>query len=443
MVMISINSSRTGQIKHKLMNAGVAFVLLVMPFISTAASLNTAHWEEDLRVYANELRARHINLFHQISEEDFSAHLQKIKHALPHLDRWQVIIELMRLTRRVGDGHTAVPLWGESSLMLPVKFEPVAAKYIVTAASPTFSGLLGMELTAINNTGINELNSTLSALVPFVENENSATVRIAHALSNVSILMGIGAIPSQSSIELTLLNLQGNRKRVTLPVRDKPAYEKIVWQELGESFPLDYFTHLQHLSINETIDVGFDSKSKTAYLSIKTYPSFEDMLLFSETLTRFLQEQASRHIIIDLRDSYGGDLYMGMLLASFLNQLDSVAWEEGVFVLTSKKTFSAAMVNARQFWRLLNAQIYGQPTGARPNGYQDMGSFTLPHSGLLITYSKRRFRIEDEVNNAVTPDRLINPTLQDIINGHDRVIDAVMTKINLQTKRREHATITQ
>jgi hypothetical protein len=203
------------------------------------------------------------------------------------------------------------------------------------------------------------------------------------------------------------------------------------------------FRLLPALSVEDFIDVGFQSQTKTLYLKITSYPDFETMMAFCSALYDYMLQQSSQNIIIDLRESFGGDLYMGMLLSSFLNHVDSIDWQSGVFVLTSHKTFSAAMVNARQFWRLLNAKIYGEPTGAIPNGYQDMGSFQLPHSKLVITYSKRHFRIEDEPGNAVIPDVMIGTSVEDMRADYDRVLNEVVLKINDKLLRRNNGKVKQ
>lgn len=72
-------------------------------------------------------------------------------------------------------------------------------------------------------------------------------------------------------------------------------------------------------------------------------------------------------------------------------------------MLKDRVTFSAAMVAVR-FKQLLNAKVVGEPTGANPNGYQDMTQFNLPNSDLLITCSKRLFRIQDNNTMGMQPD---------------------------------------
>lgn len=111
-----------------------------------------------------------------------------------------------------------------------------------------------------------------------------------------------------------------------------------------------------------------------------------------------------------------------MVLAYALNLADSIDWKNGVFVLTSNKTFSAGTSNAALFKQLLNAKIVGQPTGSNPNGYQDMDSFTLPNSKLVITYSKRLFRLSPQVNTSLQPDIIINQNRDDLFKGTDSIL---------------------
>ena len=129
-----------------------------------------------------------------------------------------------------------------------------------------------------------------------------------------------------------------------------------------------------------------------------------------------------------MRNNGGGDLYVGVVLAYALNLADSIDWKNGVFVLTSDKTFSAGTSNAALFKQLLNAKLVGQPTGSNPTGYQDMDSFTLPSSKLVITYSKRLFRLSDKANTALQPDIIINQKENDLFNNIDTVLKVLINR---------------
>ncbi len=108
---------------------------------------------------------------------------------------------------------------------------------------------------------------------------------------------------------------------------------------------------------------------------------------------------------------------------------DGIDWKSGVYVLTDKVTFSAATSNASQFRQMLNAKIVGEPTGSNPTGYQDMGEFTLPNSGMIVTYSKRLFKFQDKSTQGVQPDIHIKYDWKSYSNGIDNMMQWVINEI--------------
>jgi C-terminal processing protease CtpA/Prc len=138
-------------------------------------------------------------------------------------------------------------------------------------------------------------------------------------------------------------------------------------------------------------------------------------------------------LVIDFRGNGGGDFFVGLTLAYYLNLADSIDWRSGVYVLTDKYTFSAGVSNAAQYRQILNARIVGEPTGGNPVGYQDMGSFILPNSELTVTYSKRLFRFQDTATQGIRPDVLIEYDWEAYRNGIDNILEWVVD--DLETSR--------
>jgi C-terminal processing protease CtpA/Prc len=141
-----------------------------------------------------------------------------------------------------------------------------------------------------------------------------------------------------------------------------------------------------------------------------------------------MTKNQSSDVIIDMRENGGGDLYVGLILAHGLNLVDGIDWLHGVNVLTGANTFSAGASNAALFRELLNARIVGMPTGSNPTGYQDMDEFSLHHSKLRVTYSKRLFRLQETPTEGVIPDVLVMPKWSDYQQG----IDTAITEILMQ-----------
>ena len=162
--------------------------------------------------------------------------------------------------------------------------------------------------------------------------------------------------------------------------------------------------------------------------------SDSDMEDFADELLEYINKQKTKNLVIDLRGNYGGDFFVGLKLAHRLVLADSIDWKHGVYTLIDNETFSAAMSNAAQFQQLLNAKLVGQATGAKPSGYQDMGQFTLPNSGLVVTYSKRLYHFQRTTALAVFPDVPVPLTIDDYRKGQDRSLNWVWSDIKRRKK---------
>ncbi|WP_305472160.1 S41 family peptidase [Psychrobium sp. 1_MG-2023] len=149
----------------------------------------------------------------------------------------------------------------------------------------------------------------------------------------------------------------------------------------------------------------------------------------AEDLLTFINKHQSQNLIIDLRDNYGGDFFVGLKLAQLLILEDSIDWKSGVYVLIDNVTFSAAMSNAAQFSQLLNATLVGEPTGAKPSGYQDMGQFILPNSKLEVTYSKRHYHFDDNERNALYPQVHIEHSIENYKASKDNQLQWILSDI--------------
>jgi len=73
-----------------------------------APSLTKDEWREDLRYLARELPKRHKNLYHAISQEQFTRAVGELDAAIPSLPDHQIVVRMQQIAAMVGDGHTGV-----------------------------------------------------------------------------------------------------------------------------------------------------------------------------------------------------------------------------------------------------------------------------------------------------------------------------------------------
>ncbi len=433
--MVAKQNTNFGKRQNLFKLVWMIFILNFLPIVTPSHATSpddSNNWLEDIAVYREQMKSHHINPFHRTSETAFDTSLNDLIANLPNLTDWQVTVRLMEITRGIGDGHTSMPLWRQNIDRFPIEFDATEDGMIVSRALAEYKQLLGAKLISIDGTPVNKIYSELAKVVPFVENVYSEKVRVSSALSNAQLLSALELIVDTESAQFDFIAADSTKISMQLEPLSQQQRKTKIYNSLSVVRPEQHFQGLTEINSLEGIWAGYQNQSKTAYLAIESYPDMAAAMRIGEYLNLYLREHKAKHLIVDFRQSYGGDLYIGLLLASYFTALDSIDWQNGVYILISNTTFSAAMSNAMQYKRLMNATLVGQPTGAKPNGYQDMGQFVLPHSQLLVTYSKRVFRFADQEQVAVKPDKYYPVLASDLRKNHDAVLEGVLQQLALQ-----------
>ena len=404
---------------------------IIIPIVLTSnsfsQSIDIQSWTEDIDFYKTNLEKNHIDLYNTISKVEFEQEMQKLKSNLNKKTDTDVIIDLMQLTRKIGDGHTAFSLRGVETHLFPIEIYKVNGQWRVIKTTEKYKDILGKELIAIDGKPMKQVEDEVSKIAQYVENEQSKITRVAQYSMISELLYGLHLTQKEFDAIFTFLDENERKTEVTLKsLNSKDYYENVEFKSLETVIPeIDKPINTKH-------DYLWFSPIKTTqaiYIKFESYPSFEEMETFGASVLNHINNNNIKQIVIDLRNNGGGDFFVGTFLAYYLNLADNIDWKSGVYVLTDKVTFSAATSNASQFRQILNAKIVGEPTGSNPTGYQDMGQFTLPNSGMIVTYSKRLFRFQDKVTQGVQPDVLIKYNWQSYSKGIDNMIEWVINDI--------------
>ncbi len=402
-------------------------LLIILSLVSlyswSQSKTEIQNWQEDLNFYAQTLPNKHIDIFHTISKKVFLSELDKLKHSLPTLTRNQTLVEFMRLTYKVGDGHTSFPLWGAELTNFPIQLRRLHKRWYVIKTTNQFRHLLGAQLTKINDVSIEEVFRLFSQITPFSENQYSTQVRAAQYITKAELLNGLGIINDSLNARFSFKrSTDKNEIELTLsPQRSYSLNAQLSYQNNG--------LFLAKEKIDENIWFGASKDKNIIYVKFRRYTSTSKMESLAEDLLAFINKNKSEKLIIDLRDNYGGDFFVGLKLTQFLVLADSIDWKSGVYTLIDNVTFSAAMSNAAQFSQLLNAKIVGEPTGSKPSGYQDMGQFILPNSNLEVTYSKRLYHFDAKQKDALYPDVNIEISIDDYLTSNDSQLQWILKDI--------------
>ena len=404
-------------------------ILLILFTCSTYANneeaqptmnITKAQWKEDIRYYAEHIRKGHLNLFHTLSEEEFEREVYELLEAVDELTSVQITAELIRITQRIGDGHTSVSRINFST-RYPIKVKIYGDKYIIIATDENHKNMLGGQLTHIGGMPIAEVSKLVTPYTTNVENEWSWRQMVVRSITRSQLLHSLNIVKNALSTELTYIDQNAIIQNKNIAAISDADYQNIEFQYAAKNKP----PYLRKPK-NSALDGLWFSElpdEKTAYIRFDSYPSMAEMERFSESLANYIDEHKLSRMVFDLRGNGGGDFYVGIKLSQPLVMLSSIDWLNGVFVITGRKTFSAAMSNAAQYKQMLNARLIGEPTGADPLGYQELGIIKLPNSKRNVYHSKRIFRFQDKNTEGIQPDIFIAPSWQHEIAGRDPVIE--------------------
>ena len=328
-----------------MVKVAVVWVALLLSSCGYAQD-NVTRWQEDIDVYSEKLIEGHIDPFHTLSKERFDNEIAKIRGSIPNKTENEILIELMRLTRKIDDGHTSFPLWGQEYDTFPLELKLFGNDLYVLSTTNQHKGLLGSKLVSINGVPSLEVIRHLSEITPFSENEFSTAIRSASYFSNTAILSGLGIIENKDEAKF-VFDVQGEIIETNIESSRSPKLDARISHLNDAIFSADE-------KVDNNLWYGSSPDNKTVYVKFRRYTSISKMERFSRSLLGFINKNKSENLIIDLRDNYGGDFFVGLKLAQQLVLADSINWKSGVYTLIDNVTFSAAMSNAAQFSQILN-----------------------------------------------------------------------------------------
>src|SRR5438132_2101963 len=94
--------------------------------VDTSRMSREEGWQYDLNLLAREVKRKGYDPFRKISREEFDVSVKKLNDSISKLTDIQIIIEMMKLITKVGDGHTTISLGPKSTpeflRTLPIKF---------------------------------------------------------------------------------------------------------------------------------------------------------------------------------------------------------------------------------------------------------------------------------------------------------------------------------
>jgi hypothetical protein len=334
---------------------------------------------------------------------------------MPSLNTDEIVVGLMRVVAMIGDAHTSlrppkVFQW------YPIRLFQFGRELRVLRTAPEYKHLLGLRVVRIGKTDIAAAYQQAQRLVP-AENEWFLKEEVPAWLVSPNVLCGLGLIGKDTTAPFTFADDKG--KHITPALSTDALDAKLNWV-YPSAEPLRYFQKPDEDLWFTPLDDG-----RTVYVNWRGY--FGTAEHRSKELLGYLDIHPVKRLVLDLRANGGGNFLRGRRFIAELKKRPAMSQPGAVFVMIGRRTGSAAVVNAIDLRRDLQAILIGEPTGEKPNTYGDLKLATLPNSGLTLGYSSNYYKLQDKEEPAVMPDRLIEPTWADYQVGRDVALEWIIS----------------
>ncbi len=389
-------------------------------------------WSADLDYLVDLLERRHPNPFHTVDETAWRAAADSLRQQLADLKDIEIIVGFMRLAGMIGDGHTSVypPFEGPFAFhMTPIWPYAFGDDWRIIAAAPEYADIVGARIVAVEGVPMVEAEARIAAHLP-ADNTMTHHWMVNVALQFAEVSQGIFGARDSCCLVLDLELESGQRHTVRLPGGPIERNPMSPWAPghwpgvQAEESPAWLKNIDAKLWYDEVEDLGL------IYAQINQIRNDETRTLeaFGRELRNRMTEGGFRHLVLDLRHNNGGNGYLNWPFVRELVRTDAIDHPDGLFVITGRRTFSAAMLLSSMLEFHTDAIFVGEPTGSSPQFYGEDTEFQLPFSGLTGSISSRWFQnrfISDDERPWIAPDIVAELTIDDLREGRDPAMRAI------------------
>jgi len=375
-------------------------------------------WREDLKFLAEELPKRHKNAFHRITRAQFEKLVANLDAKIPTLSDDEIAWGMVSIVSKIGDGHTGLELGGLYP-RIPMRLYWFGKQLRVIRVSEELPRLNGARLVKINGVPVEKIYEQSRDYIPQGESEQYVLNSSTYLFSYPVFLKTIGVAKDTDKAVYEFIDTNGKKFRQELTAG--PPNKKIAWIFPYKVMPL----YLQ--DEDKPLSLSYLGKEKTVYVNFRWYPRRAAFAKFSKELFELIDKNPVEKLVIDMRHNGGGDFTRGRdYLVKQIKERKKFLARGHLFVITGRVTFSAGMANTADFKNDLNAFLVGEPTGARPNGYQEGRGISLPNSHLGLGYSVELYKFSQADTPGILPDKMIEPDWRSFQAGRDPALEWIL-----------------
>lgn len=398
-------------------------------------------WREDLEYLLAQLK-----IYNPVYENNLPNRLtdaaEVLKSKIPDLTDGEIVVELQHLLSLLEHSHNTFYFhFGEyegekvSFSRLPFTFYIFPEGLYIVDASKPYEKFIGSRVILFDKTSADEAIEKTKYLKDR-ENEMEINQVAPEYLVIPEVLHALKLTENPEKVTLTVMDSLGDIKEIVpQPIQFKENNRRMQPSRVSSNPPPLYLSRPDDSFWFENID------DETLYVQFNRvgHTDEENLFQFGLRLREYLKENSFSNLIIDVRRNNGGNTYFYKELLRTLISFDTEE-DTNLYVLTARKTFSAAQNFITEVDRLTTAIFAGELSGGKPITVGgDSIDLTLPNSGMRFGISSVVWQLTSPRDTRlwIAPEIPVTLTAKDYFLNHDPVMEQILTRINKQIKDKE------
>lgn len=359
----------------------------------------------------SEIYKGHPGLYFFHTQEEFNKMLDLYleKDNYNRYDIYYIVKKLIKFLLDKYDSHTRIFFQEYNRFFIVFKFEN--NKFYVTNITDCFNDVLGGELISINGISIKEIIKELEQIICY-STKSHLFDELASAITQIDILKSLPSIDSASNKFDYKILVNGKTEMVTFLENQK-------YDSFKSRIPKNY---------------TYEVKDNILIIHYNSCNDKKKMIEFVKQIKEVSKDNNIEYYIVDIRYNRGGNSEITDILLEFLSN-------KKIVTLVNERVFSSgamAMIDLKK----MGSYIIGTDIGTSLSYFGNVpGQFNLEELGLAVkrsntywyydknlelsaffkdkfyNYFKDKKELLEPIN--FKPDKVIDLTIEDIINNND------------------------
>lgn len=384
-------------------------------------------WLYDIAFLKDQVVMLHGNADHLTSAATLERMLVGLSAAVPSLSDEQITARIDLFIGALGAGHDLFwPVNAEHGAMLPFALKVYLftdGLYIIDAYDPD---LIGSRIDKLGETPTDVAYEIIADAFPG-DNDMETRWMAPRHLTQAYTLEALSIVDDAATATLTITDSRGVQRTIAPERRPFTPLSPALMAPPDVSVPL-YLSRLDENYWTHYID-----ELDALYVQFNLAANAEDESLaeFADRVSEEIAGRSTRNLVLDLRNSPGGNGYLTPPLLRNLIHFAASPESDNLYVIISRNTFSASQNLITDLDRMVEPIFVGEPSGSRPNALSESGNFVLPFSrlsGLLSSQLHQQSWPEDH-RIWIAPDVPVGLSSSDFFSGRDPALEAIAVLI--------------